>query len=58
MKSLLTGFCLLVLLTMLAVTISASLHQDVLSALGQLWPDPWFRATLADTYFAFLFFWF
>lgn len=57
MKTLLTGVCCLVLAAMLYVTISASLHQDIVSATRQLWPDPWFRATLADAYFGFLFFW-
>jgi hypothetical protein len=58
MKAALTVFCLVVLAVMLASTVFASLHQDVFTALNLLWPDPWFRATLADTYFAFLFFWF
>jgi ABC-type maltose transport system permease subunit len=57
MKIFLTGVCCLVLAVMLYVTISASLHQDIISATRQLWPDPWFRATLADAYFGFLFFW-
>ena len=57
MKAVLTVFCLVVLAVMLASTVFAALHQDVLTALRLLWPDPWFRATLADTYFAFLFFW-
>lgn len=57
MKIFLTGFCCLVLTVMLYVTISASLHQDLISATRQLWPDPWFRATLADAYCGFLFFW-
>jgi len=34
-------------------TLTASLDQGVLAALKKLWPDPWFRATLMDTYFAF-----
>lgn len=57
MKIFLTGVCCLVLAVMLYVTISASLHQDIFSATRQLWPDPWFRATLADAYCGFLFFW-
>lgn len=57
MRPLLAGFCILVLGVMLAVTLHASLQQDVLTAVRLLWPDPWFRATLADTYFAFTFFW-
>lgn len=57
MKRLLTGVCCLILGVMLYVTISASLHQDVVSAPQRLWPDPWFRATLADAYCGFLFYW-
>ncbi len=57
MKSILTAVCCAVLAVMLYVTISASLHQDIVSATRQLWPDPWFRATLADAYCGFLFFW-
>ena len=57
MKILLTVVCYLVLGVMLYVTISASLHQDIFSATRQLWPNPWFRATLADAYCGFLFFW-
>lgn len=57
MKTFLTGVCCLVLAVMLYVTISASLHGDIVSATRQLWPDPWFRATLADAYCGFLFFW-
>jgi len=57
MKTTLTVVCCTVLAIMLYVTISASLHQDIVSATRQLWPDPWFRATLADAYCGFLFFW-
>jgi hypothetical protein len=57
MKLFLTGVCCLVLAIMLYVTISASLHQDIVSGTRLLWPDPWFRATLADAYCGFLFFW-
>jgi hypothetical protein len=56
LKTLLTTVCLAVLAIMLYVTISASLHQDIVSATRQLWPSPWFRATLADAYCGFLFF--
>lgn len=57
MKAILTGICLAVLALMLFVTVTASLHEDVVTAGRLLWPDPWFRATLADTYCGFLFFW-
>lgn len=43
-----------VLLAMLAVTTWASLHESVVPAAVRLWNDPWGRATLFDTYFAFL----
>lgn len=45
---------LFVLASMLAVTIGASLERGVFAAGAELWPDPWFRATLADAYFGFL----
>lgn len=57
MKAFLNTVCLAVLAIMLYVTISASLQQDLISATRQLWPDLWFRATLADAYCGFLFFW-
>ena len=44
----------LILLVMLAVTTIASLDRGVLEAGAELWPDPWFRATLADAYLGFL----
>jgi hypothetical protein len=42
---------------MTALTVTASLDRGVFTALGELWPDTWFQATLADAYFAFLFVW-
>ncbi len=57
MKTILAAICCAVLALMLYVTISASLQQDLITATRQLWPDPWFRATLADAYCGFLFFW-
>ena len=39
---------------MFFVTIQASLELDLVSAVDALWPDPWFRATLADAYLGFL----
>jgi hypothetical protein len=53
----LQAFFVLVLVTMLVVTTLASLERNVLEALKELWGDLWFRATLADTYFAFLTIW-
>lgn len=46
-----------VLAVMLSVTVTASLHQDIFTAARELWPDPWFRATLADAYCGFFLFW-
>jgi hypothetical protein len=43
-----------ILALMLYVTISASLDRGVFTAGRALWPDPWFRATLADAYCGFL----
>ncbi len=43
-----------ILAGMLWVTTAASLEQDLWSAVEELWPDGWFRATLADAYFGFL----
>lgn len=57
MKGFLVALCLAVLSLMLYVTVTASLQQDIVTASRGLWPDPWFRATLADAYCGFLFFW-
>lgn len=43
-----------ILVSMLAVTTWASLDRSVVAAAVDLWRDPWGRATLFDTYFAFL----
>jgi len=47
-------FYLLVLAVMIAITTAASLDRGIFDALEVLWPELWFRATLADAYFAFL----
>ncbi len=47
-------FYLLVLAAMIAITTAAGLDRGIFDALEALWPDLWFRATLADAYFAFL----
>jgi|CXWL01.1.fsa_nt_gi hypothetical protein len=54
MKRTLIVFWTLVLVAMVWVTTWASLDRDVLTAGGELWRDPWGRATLFDAYFAFL----
>ena len=43
-----------VLLAMLSITITASIDQDIFEAVGSMWPNWWFKATLADAYFGFL----
>jgi predicted permease len=52
-KALIITFSL-VLLAMLVVTTWASTHENVFSAGGRMMAEPWFVATLFDTYFAFL----
>ncbi len=43
-----------VLVSMLWVTTWASLQQSILQIPREVWGNPWFVATLFDTYFAFL----
>lgn len=54
MLNLLRALFLAILFAMLSITVIASLDRSVFLAGRQLWPDPWFRATLADAYFGFL----
>ena len=54
MRTILIVIFTMVILVMLVATVQASLDSNVLTALEELWPDPWFRATLADAYFGFL----
>ena len=42
------------LLAMLSVIITASIDQDMFEAVGKMWSNWWFRATLVDAYFGFL----
>lgn len=44
----------LIFLAMLSVVITASIDQNIFEAVGKIWPNWWFRATLADAYFSFL----
>ena len=44
----------LVLIAMLSVTIKATIDQNIFEAVGKMWPNWWFKATLADAYFGFL----
>lgn len=50
----LKGLFLAILAFMLFATVSASFDRSVWRAGATLWPDPWFRATLADAYCGFL----
>ncbi|MDE2710974.1 MAG: hypothetical protein OXI65_04325 [Acidobacteriota bacterium] len=43
-----------ILLGMVGLTVFASTEQGLFEAGTLLWPDAWFRATLADAYFGFL----
>jgi predicted permease len=39
---------------MLLITITAAIDQNIFEAAGSMWPNWWFKATLADAYFGFL----
>ena len=54
---LLRGLFAVMLVAMVGLTVAASLDRDLMTAAGELWPHLWFRATLADAYFAFLTVW-
>lgn len=43
-----------ILLGMLAVIITASVDQNMFEAVGKMWPNWWFKVTLADLYFGFI----
>ena len=43
-----------IFIAMISITITGILHENLFTAGEQLWPDPWFRATLFDAYFAFI----
>jgi len=44
----------LILFAMLSVTITATIDQNIFEAVGNMWSNWWFKATLADAYFGFL----
>lgn len=44
----------LIIFAMLSITIIASIDQNIFEAVGNMWPNWWFKATLADAYFGFL----
>ena len=43
-----------ILAGMVGLTVVASTERGLFEAGAALWPDAWFRATLADAYFGFL----
>ena len=43
-----------VLIGMVTLTTIAGVEQGLVEGARNLWPDAWFRATLADAYFGFL----
>lgn len=57
MRNLLIAVFALLLFLLVALTVVASLDRDVVTAARALWPDPWFRATLADAYIGFFTIW-
>lgn len=44
----------LIFVGMLSLVITASVDQSMSEAVGKMWPNWWFKATLADAYFGFL----
>ena len=57
MKTILKLFFAGVLGAMTWATWTASMDRSLLVAAGEIWNDPWGRATLFDAYFAFLVAW-
>ena len=57
MKTLLRFLYVGIFAGMAWITITASLDRGLFEAGGVLWPDPWFKATLFDAYFAFIAVW-
>ena len=50
----LRAFFTATLMAMLYVTIIATINQNLFEAVGTIWPNWWFRATLTDAYLGFL----
>ena len=44
----------LILFAMLSVILIATIDQNIFEAVSNMWPNYWFKATLADAYFGFL----
>lgn len=57
MRTLLKIFFSFVIIALFAGTAEAVMDRGIWTALRGLWPDPWFRVTLYDAYFAFLTVW-
>lgn len=47
---LILGLFSIMLAALLFITIKASLGESVISAVNNLWPDDWFKATIVDFY--------
>ena len=54
MKTFLKILYTAIFVVMVYVSVVASLDKDIIQAIKGLWPHLWVRATLCDTYFAFL----
>jgi hypothetical protein len=52
--SILKGLFALIFIGMLSVIITATIDQNIFEAVGNMWPNWWFKATLADAYLGFL----
>lgn len=44
----------LIIFAMFSIIIIATISQNIFEAVGNMWPNWWFKATLADAYFGFL----
>jgi uncharacterized membrane protein (DUF2068 family) len=44
----------LIFLSMLSLAITATIDQNMFEAVGNMWPNWWFKLTLADAYFGFI----
>ena len=45
---------IIIFLAMLYLTITATIDQNIFEAVGNMWSNWWYKATLADAYFGFL----
>ena len=50
----LRAFFALIFIGMLSVIITATIDQNIFEAVGNMWPNWWFKASMLDLYFAFL----